>query len=125
MIVTDERVALFVAAKTGTRIIPPWTAMGIEHKGEIIAGAVFNHFEGADIHATVAGRGWTKSFLADVGQYVFRQLQCERMTVVTEQPHVVRIAQKLGGEVEGLLRNHFGPGRPGFIVGILKEDYPW
>lgn len=125
MIVSDGRVAPFVAKACNTRIIPPYTAVGIEQAGEIIGGVVFNHFTGADVHLTVAGRGWTKGFLADVGQYVFGKLGCERMTLVTEQPRVVRQAERLGGKVEGLMRNHFGKDRPGFIVGILKDDYPW
>lgn len=125
MIVTDERVALFVAKQCGTVINPPYTLMGIVRAGEIVAGVVFNHWTGADIHLTVAGHGWSRAVLADIGQYVFGQLKCERMTFVTEQPRVVRLAEKLGGQVEGMLRNHFGKDRPGFIVGVLKEDYPW
>ena len=125
MIVTDDRVAPFVAQTCGTRIIPPYEAVGIERDGAIIGGAVFNHFTGFDVHVTVAGHGWTKGFLADVGQYVFGKLRCERMTFVTEQPSVVRLAERLGGQVEGLMRNHFGKDRPGFIVGVLKDDYRW
>jgi len=107
------------------QINPPYTTMGIEIGGEVIGGVVFNHFTGSDLHVTVAGRGWTRGFLAEVGQYVFGQLHCLRMTVITEQPKVVRLTERLGGQVEGLLRNHFGAGRPAFVVGILKEDYPW
>lgn len=125
MIVTDERVALFVAGKTGTRIIPPWTAMGIEHDGEVIGGAVFNHFTGPDVHMSAAGRGWTKGYLADVGQYLFGQLGCIRVTVITEQAKVVRQAERLGGKVEGLMRNHFGPDRDAFVVGILSKDWTY
>ena len=125
MIVTDARVAAFVGDAVGSSIVPPFTSIGIEHEGQIIAGVVFNHFEGFDVHATVAGRGFTKGFLADVGEYVFGQLNAIRITVITEQPKVVRIAERLGGQVEGLLRSHFGPSRDGFLVGILKEDYPW
>lgn len=124
-IVTDDRVALFVAQRTNTRIIPPFTAMGLDKDGEVIGGVIFNHFTGHDVHITVAGTGWSRGFLAEVGHYVFDTLRCLRMTVVTEQPRVVRLAEKLGGEVEGLLRNHFGPDRPAFVVGILKEAYPW
>lgn len=123
IVVTDERVIRFVGEQVDRVIIPPFTAMGIEKDGEIIAGVVFNNFEGFDIHATVAGHGWTKGFLADVGNYVFWQLQCLRITVITEQPKVIRIAKRLGGEVEGLMRNHFGPGRDGFLIGILREHY--
>lgn len=125
MIVTDERVAVFVAKTCGVRIVPPFEAVGIDRQGHIVAGVVFNHFTGADVHVTAAGRGWTKGFLSDVGQYAFGKLKCERMTFVTEQASVVRLAEKLGGQIEGLMRNHFGKDRPGFVVGVLKDDYKW
>lgn len=123
MIVTDERVARFVGDAVGIGFVPPFTCMGIERDGEIIGGVLFNVFEGPDVHVTVAGKGWSKGFFAEVGHYVFDILKCERMTAITEQPSVVRIAERLGGEIEGCLRNHFGRGRDGFIVGILREDW--
>jgi len=125
VIVSDDRVAPFVAKACKVQIVPPYTAVGIERGGEIIGGVVFNLWTGPDIHLTVAGHGWTRGFLAEVGHFVFTQHRCERMTFVTEQPSVVRLAERLGGQVEGLLRNHFGKDRPGFIVGVLKDDYPW
>lgn len=123
MIVTDERVARFVSETIGVGFIPPYTCMGIEKDGQIIGGVLFNIFEGSDIHISVAGTGWTKGFLAEVGHYVFTLLQCERMTAITENPEVVRLAQRLGGEIEGAMRNHYGKGRDGFIVGFLREDW--
>lgn len=99
--------------------------MGIEKDGAVVAGAVFNHFEGLDLHVTIAGRGWTRGFAAAVGAYVYQQLGCERMTAITEQASVVRIAERMGGQIEGLLRNHFGKGRDGFVVGILKDDWKY
>ncbi len=123
--VADERVARFVSEMVGHAFVPPFTCMGIEKDGQVIAGVIYNVFEGADVHVTIAGRGWTRGFLSDVGAYVFGALKCERITVQTEQAKIVRIAERLGGQVEGLKRNHFGRGRDAFIVGILKEDYPW
>lgn len=122
-VVTDERVARFVGQRVGEVIVPPFTAMGLERDGEIVAGVVFNCFEGFDLHVTIAGHGWTRGFLADVGQYVFGTLKCERITIQTEQPKIVRIAKRLGGQVEGLKRNHFGKGRDAILVGILAGDY--
>lgn len=122
-IVTDDRVALFVANACQTRFYPPFTCLGIERDGEVIGGVVFNCYEGFDIHATVAGKGWSSEFLRTVGRYVFDGLKCERITAKTEQTSVVRLAEKLGGQVEGELRNHFGPGRNAFLVGILKDEY--
>lgn len=123
MIVADERVAQFVSDKIGAALVPPFTAMGIERNGEITAGVVFNCFEGADVHFTAAGKGWTKEFMRAVGDYVFRQLGCLRMTATTEQESVISLARKLGGQVEGRMRNHFGVGRDGIIIGVLAEEY--
>lgn len=124
-IVTDERVAVFLAKALGINVVPPYTVVGTEKDGEIINGVLINHFTGHDCHVSIAGRGWTKQIIRGVGEYVFDQLLCLRMTVLTEQPHVVRIAERLGGQVEGLLRNHFGEGRDAFVVGILNKDWPY
>lgn len=121
--VVGDKVAEFVARSLDKVFVPPYTTMGIEKDGEIIAGVIFNHYEGTDIHISIVGHGWTKGFLADVGDYVFKQLKCERFTAITGQPQIVCIAERLGGQVEGLMRNHFGPDKDGFIVGILKKDY--
>lgn len=123
MIVNDERVARFVSERLNFALCPPYTCVGIEKGGEIVAGVLFNFFEGKDIHFSVAGKGWTKAFLSAVGDYVFGALGCERATLITEQPAVVTLGLKLGGQVEGCLRNHFGKGRHGTVVGVLKEEY--
>lgn len=123
MIVADERVARFVSEEIGFGLCPPYSVIGIERDGTIVAGVLVNQFEGHDCHITVAGTGWTRGFLHAVGDYVFNQLGCIRVTLTTERPHIVALAVRLGGQVEGCLRNHFGPGRNGTIIGILKEEY--
>lgn len=125
MIVTGDRVARFVGERVGSIIVPPFSAMGIERGGEIITGIVFNHFEQTDVHMTIAGHYWPRGFLADIGNYAFDQLKCLRMTAITEQPRVVRMAERLGGQVEGRMRNHFGEGRDGYLVGFLKQDWKY
>jgi hypothetical protein len=123
MIVTDERVARFVGERCGRIIYPPFTAMGIERSGGITAGAVFNCYSGSDIEVTVAGGPFNRGFISAVGEYVFEQIGCLRMTITTEQPKVIEIAQRLGAQTEGLKRNHFGKGRHGTVLGILREDW--
>lgn len=123
MIVTDERVARFVGERCGTIIYPPFTVMGIEKNGEISAGVVFNAYTGNDIEVTVAGGPFNRDFIAAVGKYVFEQVGCLRMSITTEQPKVIEIAQRLGAQTEGLKRNRFGKGRDGTILGILREDW--
>jgi hypothetical protein len=122
VIVSDDRAARFVSDTLGVGFCPPWTAMGIERDGEIVAGVVFNCFEGADVHLSVAGSGWTKAFFRAVASYVYETLKCERITFVTERDEVAALGVRLGGKVEGRMRSHFGAGRDGIIVGILRDE---
>lgn len=123
MIVSDERVATFVSERMGVLFYPPFKCIGIERDGQIVGGVVWNVFEAADVHVSVAGSGFTKGFLAECGHIAFTLLRKRRVTILTEQPRVVRLAQKLGGRIEGRLREHFGEGRDAFVVGILKDEY--
>ena len=126
MIVTDERVRRFVADRLGeAELYPPLTCMGIEKDGKIVAGAVFNCFTGYDCHFSIAADpgAITRSYLREMGRYVRDQLECGRVTFITEQPFVVDLAKRLGAEVEGRLRNHYGEGRDATVLGLLKEDW--
>lgn len=123
MIVTDERVARFVGEQVHSIIYPPFTCMGIERNGKIVAGVVFNCFTGNDVAVTVAGERFTRGFIRAVGKYVFEQLGCLRLSITTNQPHVISIAHRLAAQTEGTKRNHFGKGQDGMILGILREDW--
>jgi hypothetical protein len=125
VIVSDERAARFVSDALGVGFCPPYTAMGIETDGEITAGVVFNCFEGDDVHLSVAGKGWTRAFLRAVGQYVYGSLHYGRITFVTESPEVAMLAERLGGQIEGRMRSHFGAGRDGIIIGVLKSEWKY
>jgi RimJ/RimL family protein N-acetyltransferase len=123
IIVIDDHVARFVGERCNTIIYPPFTAMGIERDGEIIGGVVFNCYTRFDIAVTVAGHGFTRRFVRAVGNYVFDQLGCLRLSITTEQDQVVDFAKRLGAQTEGRKRNHFGRDRHGIVLGILKEDW--
>lgn len=126
MIISGEAAARFVGERVGQIIYPPFTAIGIERDGEIVAGAVFNCYTGTDIHVTVAidDRRAAGALTRQTGRYVFDQLKCERITVITEKPKVVSYAERLGAVREGVLRNQFGKGRDGYLLGLLREDWP-
>lgn len=123
MIVDDDRVHRFLSERLGCALCPPYSVMGHERDGEIIGAALFNCFEGANVHVSVAGKGWTRGFIRAVGQYVYGQLGCERMTVTTADEKVAGYAERLGGKREGLLRSHFGKGKDAIIVGILADEW--
>lgn len=120
---TDDRVARFVGARVGLIIYPPFTSMGIERGGNVIGGVVFNCFTGPSIEATVAGRGWSRGFFEAVGRYVFDQLGCIRIDVTTEHEAVAQMAERLGARREGVLRDKFGRGRDGIVLGVLEQEY--
>lgn len=121
--VRGQGVVDFVFRHFGEKPIPPYVGLGTEIDGEIVNGVVLNVWTGNDAHVTLAGKKFSKGFLAVVGHYAYQSLGCIRLTAITEQVSIVRYAERLGGEVEGLLRNQFGPGRDGILVGILKEDW--
>src|SRR3546814_7952982 len=119
-LIEGEAVARFVSDRLGFAVCPPYTTLGIEREGEIVGGVIFNCFEGASVHVTLAGTGWTRGFLRAVGGYVYNQLGCIRMTVTTENPKVAEYAERLGCKREGVMRSHFGPGRVAILIGILR-----
>lgn len=124
MIVQGDDVAVFVSERLGFGLCPPFVGIGIRNDdGKITAGIVLNCFEGASLHVTAAGKGWTRAFLRTIGDYVYGQLGCERMTFTTEQADVVGLAVRLGGQIEGRLRSHFGPGRDATIIGVLRHEW--
>lgn len=126
MIVTDDpRTLEYVAARNGTKFYPPFSSLGIEHEGEIIAGVVFNCFTGPDIAVTIAGKSgaFNRSFLDRVGKYVFDQLGCLRISITTEQDKIIDFAIRLGAQTEGRKRNLFGEGRDGTVLGLLRENW--
>lgn len=119
----DPRIPAFMERALGMQFFPPFTCMGLEKDGQIIAGMLFNVYTGPDIHVTIAGSGWTRRLLREMGQYLFDILQVERFTAVTEKQNVIGIVERVGGKREGILRNHFGPNRNGIVIGVLKDEY--
>src|SRR3546814_1712078 len=73
-LIEGEAVARFVSDRLGFAVCPPYTTLGIEREGEIVGGVIFNCFEGASVHVTLAGTGWTRGFLRAVGGYVYQHL---------------------------------------------------
>lgn len=118
-------VARYVSSIVGKSIVPPYEAIGIEIDGKIAGGVVFNGYTGEDVEVTVAGtpRAWTPAMMRRLAAYAWDELGCLRVTITTENPVVVDLAQRLGAKLEGVKRNHFGPGRHGYLFGVLREEW--
>jgi len=125
LIVSGSKVAAYVAGRLETNFYPPFTALGVEQNGEIVAGIVFNCWTGPDVQLTIAAEptGMTRRFLRRVGLYITKELGCIRATIETEQPHVIEMAMRMGGRVEGVKRDLYGEGRDGTVIGVLRRDW--
>lgn len=125
MIVTDRRVSLYVGQRNEQPIEPPFTAMGVERNGAIVAGAIFRNFNGPDCDVMVVGgvAAFSPLFIRSIGRYVFGKIGCCRLSMATDQPRVVELALRLGAKVEGLKRDGFGPGRDVTLLGVLRSEW--
>lgn len=132
----DEEVAAWAAqrlnrpgmARLTAPFVRPFTAIGVERDGEIVGALVFNVFTGPDIEVTLVGdRIWTRAIIRAASHYVFRQLKCVRLTVTIQAANDwhERIAERLGFVREGVVRDKFGIGQDGILMGMLREECRW
>lgn len=74
----DQRVGDWVSRRTGGSGFVEGAAIGYERDGELVAGVIVDHFNGASACLHVAGTGkyWlTREYLRFVFGYVFEQLR--------------------------------------------------
>lgn len=105
----------------------PYSTIGLEEDGRIIAAVVFNSYNGFDIDVTLAaeqGRLWGRpQWVRAVFAYVFEQLPCRRCTlhVATDNEASQAVAEHLGFTREGERRDAL-PGGHGLIVYGMRRS---
>lgn len=134
-----ERVAQWVTSRirnlSSFGPVIEYEAIGVLNShGEIVAGVVFYHYiEIApgrhDISIAVAGEpGWMKrSVLRDLFRYPFVQLRCARISARTPvgNKRARRAMERLGFQIEGKIRDGYGPGKHALAYGLLRGNCRW
>jgi RimJ/RimL family protein N-acetyltransferase len=124
----DERVIQWVGERVNEDAFGDAVAIGLEDNGELIAGVVFNLYNGPSISmhvAAVPGKFWlTKEFLFRVFAYPFLQLGCRRVTglVRVDNFKAQKLDEHLGFKREGLLRQACEDGTDMIVYGMLKSE---
>jgi RimJ/RimL family protein N-acetyltransferase len=126
-VVFDEpdRVAAFVADIIGCEF-HAYTALGLEKRGELVAGVVYDKYSGTDVSmhvAAVPGSRWmTRGFLASAFQYPFWQLGCKRVSATVESTNeaALKLNRHLGFQYEAVLRDAV-PGGDVILMVLWKE----
>lgn len=105
--------------------------IGLLHNGEILAGVVYNLYNGVNICMHVAAsspRRWmTKEYLYECFAYPFIQLECNRVTglVRVDNEMSKHFCLRLGFKPEGLIRRACVDGTDMVMFGMLREECRW
>jgi hypothetical protein len=122
-----DRVAKFVARELAIKTWSNPVGIGIEEDGEMLAGVVYDYFNGRNIcmHvAAVEGKRWmTREFLWYCFFYPFVQLGCDRVTGLVPESNLDarRFDEHLGFKLETRLQDAHPDGDL-LVYKMMKQD---
>lgn len=104
-------------------------SIGLERRGELVAGVVYDYFNGANINMHVAAEGvnWlNREFLWFCFYYPFEQLKVRRVTgLIPDSNHQSkRFAESLGFELETRLQDA-SPTGDVLVYRMFKPQCRW
>lgn len=113
-----------LAIQTGT-----FTTLGITKGDNIIASVLYTRYRWPDLemHMYSSTPKWcNKRVLKAMFSYPFKQLNCRRVTAVTDpaNPAVCHFLERLGFKEEGRQR-HGLPNGDALLLGMLREECKW
>lgn len=104
-IISNAEVGHWVAEQMGGMYHPKGSeAIGLERNGQLVAGIIYEDFNGASVVCHLAIRGWvTKAFLRAVSVYAFHQLRVHKIIAPanSDNEDAMRMLQKMGFIIEG------------------------
>jgi RimJ/RimL family protein N-acetyltransferase len=130
MIVVGQRdlVAAWVASKIKDMREPPqkdFEAVGVARDGRLIGGVIY-----VEYREVAPGEHDIRMHCATLRaffQYPFEQLRCCRVTGVVARANkrALDLNRRLGFKIEGCIRDGYGTGKDGLLMGMLKDECVW
>lgn len=122
----DRELANWAGRRLGMVLAGPNTSIGVAHRGQIVAAAVFNNFRPPNIEVTfvtTSPRWASKGAISAILRYPFVELACKRVTAVIEAENQPARAflQRLGFKLEGIHPDVFQSGAAE-TYGLLYQD---
>lgn len=130
-LINDSRVTKFVAESVGSADFTSHTSIGVERDGEVIAGVIYENWNGKNVFMHVAARcgsRWlTKGFAKLVFGYAFSALGVSRITGVVPESnsHALRFDSGMGFEHEATLKGAAPDGGDLLVLRMFKESCRW
>lgn len=132
MIITQpkELIGAFVNMKQGFPPETPWgnfNALGLVRNGHLVAGVIFNGYEGANVNIHVgaeAGSKWmTREFLHATFDYPFNQLGKHRVSafIRATNKRTIAFVKNLGFSYEGKMQDFYTDGGDMVVYGLLRR----
>lgn len=131
-IITDQpdRIAEFVGSALDVSGFANYTAIGLEEDGELIAGVLYDYYNGASINMHVAakpGKRWlNRKFLHFCFWYPFEQLKVKRITGLVPESNMDarKFDENLGFELEATLQDA-APDGDVFVYRMFRHQCKW
>lgn len=129
LLYADEFVGGFIEARTGERIIPPYTSFGIIGPDGLLSGAmIFNGLNEGNVEVSIyAPHAISRGVLRVAASYIFETLGCTRVTARTRASklRVRRFIEKVGFQQEGVLRAYYRDGEDAILYGLTRSECRW
>lgn len=130
ILVNDPRVEPFVREKAKTGVFTNYSSIGLERDGEVIAGCVYNLFNGVSCHVSIAakcGSRWcSRGIIRVMMGYALVGMNLKRITATVAESNKVscKFVEKLGFVLEAKLIDSEPDGAL-CVYRMLKSECRW
>lgn len=122
------RVTEFLEERLHERLHEPYSVIGFERDGVLVAGFMFNGYNGTNVELTVAAdHVLTRGMFRVLAAYAWEQLGAHRCTIHTSvlKPHVIDMAERIGWKIEGVHPLYYPDGSTAVSLGMLRAYCKW